>query len=95
MDRVPTPMPETCFAWLHLTDLHYGLKGQDCLWPNLRQPLLDDLEKLHARCGPWDAVLFTGDLVQSGESEQFEAMQRQVLTPFGNASASWARAMRS
>ena len=74
-------MPDTCFAWLHLTDLHYGLKGQDCLWPNLRQPFLDDLGALHDRCGPWNAVLFTGDLVQWGEPEQFEAMQRDVLEP--------------
>jgi 3',5'-cyclic AMP phosphodiesterase CpdA len=74
-------MPDTCFAWLHLTDLHYGLKGQDCLWPSLRQPFLDDLGALHDRCGPWDAVLFTGDLVQSGEPDQFAAMQRQVLDP--------------
>ncbi|HYN76721.1 MAG TPA: metallophosphoesterase, partial [Lamprocystis sp. (in: g-proteobacteria)] len=66
-------------------DLHYGLKGQDCLWPNLRQPFLDDIAKLHGLCGPWDAVLFTGDLVQSGEPEQFEAMQREFLDPL------WAR----
>ncbi|WP_295888829.1 hypothetical protein [uncultured Thiohalocapsa sp.] len=57
------------FAWLHLTDPHYGLSGQDCLWPNLRQPFLDDIAKLHGRCGPWDAVLFTGDLVQSGQAQ--------------------------
>src|SRR6478672_3558473 len=30
---------------------------------------------------PWDAVLFTGDLVQSGESAQFERMQAEVLDP--------------
>ncbi|WP_295426782.1 metallophosphoesterase [uncultured Thiodictyon sp.] len=78
-------MPNNCFSWLHLTDLHYGLKGQHCLWPNLRQPFLDDIAKLHGLCGPWDAVLFTGDLVQSGEPEQFEAMQRGFLDPL------WAR----
>jgi hypothetical protein len=32
-------------------------------------------------CGPWDAVLFTGDLVQSGESAQFKEMQTEVLDP--------------
>ncbi len=69
------------FSWLHLTDFHYGLKGQDCLWPTLREPFLDSLASLHERCGPWDAVLFTGDLVQSGESAQFEEMQKQVLDP--------------
>ncbi len=69
------------FSWLHLTDLHYGLKGQDCLWPTLREPFLDSLSDLHKRCGPWDAVVFTGDLVQSGETAQFQAMQEQVLKP--------------
>lgn len=74
-------MPANAFSWLHLTDFHYGLKGQDCLWPTLREPFLDSLASLHKRCGPWDAVLFTGDLVQSGESAQFEKMQAEVLNP--------------
>jgi len=74
-------MADNCFSCLHLTDLHYGLDGQDCLWPNLRQPFLDDLTKLHDRCGPWHAVLFTGDLVQSGGPDQFQAMQQEFLEP--------------
>jgi tetratricopeptide (TPR) repeat protein len=74
-------MSADSFAWLHLTDFHYGLKGQDCLWPTLRQPFLESLGSLHDRCGPWDAVFFTGDLVQSGESAQFEKMQAEVLDP--------------
>jgi tetratricopeptide (TPR) repeat protein len=74
-------MPTNSFSWLHLTDFHYGLKGQDCLWPTLREPFLDSLASLHERCGPWDAVLFTGDLVQSGETAQFEKMQAEVLDP--------------
>ena len=74
-------MTASSFSWLHLTDFHYGLKGQDCLWPTLREPFLDSLAPLHERCGPWDAVLFTGDLVQSGETAQFEKMQAEVLEP--------------
>jgi tetratricopeptide (TPR) repeat protein len=74
-------MPTSSFSWLHLTDFHYGLKGQDCLWPTLREPFLDSLAGLHELCGPWDAVLFTGDLVQSGETVQFEKMQAEVLDP--------------
>ncbi len=69
----------TAFSWLHLTDLHY--KGQGHLWPTLREPFLDSLAALHDRCGPWDAVLFTGDLVQSGKSDEFERMQADVLDP--------------
>lgn len=74
-------MTTPSFSWLHLTDLHFGLKGQGCLWPNLRGPFLDDLATLHQLCGPWDAVLFTGDLVQSGKSEEFKKMQAEVLDP--------------
>src|SRR5579862_4735216 len=72
-------MKTDCFSWLHLTDFHYGLKGQKFLWPNLRKPFLDDLNLLHAKTGPWQAVLFTGDLVQSGKSSEFDDMQREVL----------------
>ncbi|MEA2558603.1 MAG: hypothetical protein QOH06_107 [Acidobacteriota bacterium] len=74
-------MPTNSFSWLHLTDLHYGLKGQGHLWPTLRETFLESLGPLHDRCGLWDAVLFTGDLVQSGESAQFERMQAQFLDP--------------
>lgn len=74
-------MTTNFFSWLHLTDFHYGLKGQDCLWPTLREPFLESLAPLHERCGPWDAVLFTGDIVQSGEAAQFEKMQAKVLDP--------------
>ena len=67
------------FSWLHLTDFHFGMRGQRTLWPNLREPFLKDLAELHDRAGPWHAVLFTGDFVQSGNSTQFEDMQREVL----------------
>lgn len=69
------------FSWLHLTDLHYGLRGQKALWPNVRGAFMDDLARLHDRCGPWDAVLFTGDLVQMGRSEEFRDLQKQMLGP--------------
>lgn len=72
-------MPPTAFSWLHLTDFHYGLRGQKSLWPNLRQPFLDDLEALHKLTGPWQAVLFTGDMAQQGKSEEFREFQAEVL----------------
>ncbi len=57
------------------------MKGQGHLWSTLREPFLESLGPLHDRCGPWNAVLFTGDLVQSGESAQFERMQAEFLDP--------------
>ncbi len=72
-------MSSESFSWLHLTDFHFGLNGQKFLWPNLRQPFLDDLADLHQRSGPWQAVLFTGDFVQQGKSEEFREMQKEML----------------
>lgn len=59
------------FGWLHFTDLHQGLESQGWLWPGVREILLADLEKLHERCGPWDFVLFSGDLTQRASPEEF------------------------
>ncbi|KYG06053.1 hypothetical protein BE21_37135 [Sorangium cellulosum] len=33
--------------------------------------MFDDLERLHDVCGPWDLVLFTGDLTQCGSRDEF------------------------
>src|SRR3954451_13630451 len=62
------------FSWLHLTDLHLGLSLQHWLWPNVRQLFLEDLERVHHFSGPWDFLLFSGDLVQSGEDKQFQKL---------------------
>jgi NACHT domain/Calcineurin-like phosphoesterase/HEAT repeats len=67
------------FNWLHLTDLHYGQTGQGPLWSNVRQAFFKDLAALHDRCGPWNAVLFTGDLVYSGTGQQFAQLEEDVL----------------
>src|SRR5436853_1607974 len=69
------------FNWLHLTDLHFGLKHQSPLWPNVREAFFDDLARVHEKSGPWHAVLFTGDLVQSGIADQFEQLEESVLSP--------------
>jgi predicted MPP superfamily phosphohydrolase len=58
--------------WLHLTDLHMGMNEQSYLLPRFRQTLFDDLENLSQKSGPWDFVLFTGDLTQRGSTEEFE-----------------------
>ncbi len=64
-------MPE-CFTWLHLTDLHAGMKNQDWLWPDIKEKFFEDLKKLIEKSGPADLVLFTGDLTQKGSAEEFE-----------------------
>ncbi len=61
----------TCFNWLHLTDLHLGMKKQNWLWPDIQEIFFNDLKWLHDQCGPWDLVLFTGDLTYQGSEKQF------------------------
>ena len=69
------------FSWLHLSDLHFGLAGQAPLWPNVREAFFNDLTKAHESWGPFDAVFFTGDLVQSGKQEEFLGLETQFLSP--------------
>lgn len=59
---------------LHLTDFHQGQSEQKVLWPTVKDRFLKDLDKLHAQSGPWDLVLFTGDLTQRGTAEDFAAL---------------------
>ena len=61
-----------CFSWLHLTDFHQGMSEQDWIWPNVKESFFEDLKKLYDKCGPWDLVLFTGDLTQRGSAEEFQ-----------------------
>ena len=66
------------FGWLHFTDLHQGLDAQGWLWPGVREILFADLEKLHERCGPWDVVLFSGDLTQRAAPEEFARLSQTL-----------------
>ena len=86
------------FGWLHLTDFHQGMSNASWLWPNVRAKLLDDLDRLHAQCGPWDLVFFTGDLTQRGAQEEFEQLDRtldQIWTRLGRLGSTppWPPAM--
>ncbi len=63
----------TSFRWLHLTDLHCG-NSADWLWPNAEHYFFEDLGKLRDLCGPWDLVLFTGDLTQHGVADEFNLL---------------------
>ena len=61
-------------SWLHFTDFHQGMGSQDWLWPNVREQFFEDLKVLHDRTGPWDLVLFTGDLTQRGTQNDFQSL---------------------
>jgi hypothetical protein len=46
------------------------------LWPRMQEKFFKDLTALHAKSGPWDVVLFTGDLTYQGSSEEFERLDK-------------------
>jgi hypothetical protein len=64
-------LADNIFSWLHFSDLHVGMSASSYLWPNVEDIILSDLEFLHDKSGPWDAIFFTGDLVQTGSVEEF------------------------
>jgi hypothetical protein len=59
-------------SWLHFSDLHVGMQNQEWLLPNFKELLFEDLRKLHERAGPWDFVIFSGDVAQKGAREEFD-----------------------
>jgi 3',5'-cyclic AMP phosphodiesterase CpdA len=59
-------------GWLHLSDLHMGASGSGLLQPEYRGAFEQDLSRLHAKSGPWDVVLISGDLTASGHPREFE-----------------------
>jgi predicted MPP superfamily phosphohydrolase len=71
------------FSWLHLTDFHQGMRDQDWLWPGVKEIFFEDLKRLHDKSGPWDLVVFTGDLTQRGSAEEFQKIE-QLLTQLWN-----------
>ena len=78
----------TTFRWLHLTDLHLGMPGQNSLWPNVEEMFLNDLKLLHERVGPWDLVLFTGDITQRGTKPEFDEVDK-LLQKFWSRFKEW------
>ncbi|HQX17812.1 MAG TPA: metallophosphoesterase [Anaerolineales bacterium] len=66
------------FSWLHFTDLHVGMTGLSYLYPNVEEILFDDLSKQYKKSGPWDAIFFTGDLVQKGSEKEFDEFDNKL-----------------
>lgn len=56
---------------LILSDLHCGMPDAKQLWPNVEDVFLRDLREIFGKLGPIDLVLFTGDMVYSGDETQF------------------------
>jgi len=58
----------TTFNWLHFSDLHWGTSGQKARWSTITTALFKDIKYVMRKAGidRWDAVFFTGDLVNRG-----------------------------
>ncbi len=56
-----------------MSDLHIGHKEHVGRLPNLREIFFNDLRELHDSSGPWHLVLFSGDIVNTGTKQEFDA----------------------
>jgi ABC-type branched-subunit amino acid transport system substrate-binding protein len=72
------------FNWLHLTDFHQVIKEQDGGLSRAKEIFFKDLNRLHEKSGPWDLVLFTGDLTQEGSAEEFEKLDQLLEQLWAN-----------
>ncbi len=61
-------------GWLHLSDLHLGVHGSRLFQAEYRESFEQDLRRLHARSGPWDLILISGDLTLTGSPREFELL---------------------
>jgi predicted phosphodiesterase len=64
--------------WLHLSDLHVGMREQGWLWPRYGTQLFEDLARIFDKAGPWDAVLFSGDMVNKGDPAEFAKLDEII-----------------
>lgn len=67
--------PDEPFRLIHISDLHLGVGDQSWMWPTFKTALFEDLRGMHARSGPWDIVVFSGDLTQRGSRSEFDQLK--------------------
>ncbi|AIJ48866.1 putative phosphohydrolase [Comamonas testosteroni TK102] len=48
------------------------------MWPRLKNQLFHDLKSLHNDTGPWDLVIFSGDLTQQASKEEFSELTKTL-----------------
>jgi predicted MPP superfamily phosphohydrolase len=71
-------MSDVRLGILHLTDLHVGQPEHENYFPTIRTEFLLDLERCYAKSGPWDLVVFSGDLAFSGTKQQYQAVEKFI-----------------
>lgn len=76
------------FSWLHLSDLHVGMKSHKWMWQNVKHKVYDDFRFLQSEHGKWDVVIFSGDLTQKGDAAEFSSLTntlQEIWEVFGEA----------
>ncbi|WP_095143484.1 metallophosphoesterase [Pseudomonas sp. Irchel s3b6] len=71
------------FSWLHLSDLHIGMKSHKWMWQNVKHQVYDDFRYLQSEHGKWDVVIFSGDLTQKGDAEEFASLTKTLQEMWG------------
>lgn len=62
------------FNVIHLSDLHLGMTGQKWMWPTFKTIFFNDLRLQYEKTGPWDLVIFSGDLTQKSLPQEYAAL---------------------
>jgi 3',5'-cyclic AMP phosphodiesterase CpdA len=76
----------TTFNWLHLTDLHLGMRGASDFWPTIERDFFKDVGLLTETYGPLDLVIFTGDLVPDWARAKSTRRSTACWSEFGRSS---------
>jgi len=74
----PESSPSLSVSAIHLSDLHVGMSPQGWMWPTVKKAFLEDLRRLLGKTGAVNLVIFSGDLTQTGATEEYEALT-QIL----------------
>ena len=51
------------------------------MWPNIEASFFEDLESIIKKTGPIHLILFTGDLVERGTSEEYTQLYHKFIKP--------------
>lgn len=60
------------FSWLHISDFHAGMEGSNNKWGQIREKFFYDIERHIQKSSGIDLVVFSGDLTQRGEKEEYD-----------------------
>jgi predicted MPP superfamily phosphohydrolase len=71
------------FNVIHLSDLHMGITGQKWMWPTFKTIFFNDLRQQYEKTGPWDLVVFSGDLTQKSSPQEYAALTEALSELWG------------